>query len=248
MNTQEISAINADRLGRWADRLDDAHCTAMILIGIGHDDQAGLITLCTPEGPDVMNRALGQLLSNVLAMLNEPSTPVEKQGHQTSTPRWPMALRAMTPDELEAIRARWAQSDQAEGHDIAALLDELRRVCLALASAWTLLDEIGRDCLAVWGPRVAAPRIASREPLLALALESMLTRVDAELHGATLAVANARTGANRTASARLVQAATALCAALRERDGHFSPNCGCLTCRLEVALKEVPLERRDEDA
>jgi hypothetical protein len=47
--TVPVDAINAQRLTRWATRLKEQHATALLLIGVGHDDKAGQIVICVPE-------------------------------------------------------------------------------------------------------------------------------------------------------------------------------------------------------
>jgi hypothetical protein len=47
-----VERINADRLERWRKRLNEAHATAIITVGVGHDAQAGDLVLCAPEETD----------------------------------------------------------------------------------------------------------------------------------------------------------------------------------------------------
>ena len=44
-----VDAINAQRLTKWATRLNERHATAFLLVGVGHDDKQWQITICVPE-------------------------------------------------------------------------------------------------------------------------------------------------------------------------------------------------------
>lgn len=49
MTRQKIESINRERLGEWIKQLTDAHATAAVLIGIGHDHASGELHVCLPK-------------------------------------------------------------------------------------------------------------------------------------------------------------------------------------------------------
>lgn len=46
----DVEAINKERLSGWEKKLNEARATAMIVIGVGHDENAGQIHFIVPEG------------------------------------------------------------------------------------------------------------------------------------------------------------------------------------------------------
>ena len=49
MNSDEILAINNERLGNWGHQLMENHATPILCIGVGHDHMAGTVHLCFPD-------------------------------------------------------------------------------------------------------------------------------------------------------------------------------------------------------
>jgi hypothetical protein len=49
MDRAKINKINIERLTRWKDRLNNAHATPLLLIGVGHDHKNGQLTICATE-------------------------------------------------------------------------------------------------------------------------------------------------------------------------------------------------------
>ena len=52
MTRSDVDRINAERLASWATILGESHCTAALLVGVGHDAVCGEIHLCVPENAD----------------------------------------------------------------------------------------------------------------------------------------------------------------------------------------------------
>ena len=52
MNDDRIRQICKDRLAMWTDDLVGDHATPLLLLGIGHDDRSGNISICTVEEMD----------------------------------------------------------------------------------------------------------------------------------------------------------------------------------------------------
>lgn len=50
MTRKEVYDINKERLNGWLHRLTNQHSTAQILVGVGHDQVSGQITVIVPEG------------------------------------------------------------------------------------------------------------------------------------------------------------------------------------------------------
>lgn len=46
----QTEKITKERLAGWANRLKEEHSTPLLLIAIGHDEKAGQLTICVPEG------------------------------------------------------------------------------------------------------------------------------------------------------------------------------------------------------
>lgn len=67
MNRDKINKINLERLTRWKSRLNDAHSTSAILIGIGHDHKQGMLTILVTE--DTKNQDILLLLQEACRML-----------------------------------------------------------------------------------------------------------------------------------------------------------------------------------
>jgi 2-hydroxychromene-2-carboxylate isomerase len=74
MTQQEIDRINAERLTDWGIQLAHAHATAMLMIGIGHDDELGMLNVVAPAGID------DEIL---LAMLEDAARTIRAGGHRT---------------------------------------------------------------------------------------------------------------------------------------------------------------------
>jgi hypothetical protein len=75
MNSEEISAINRERLGRWVNILAKRHATAQVLVSIGHDHNGGQLELCTTE--DVFSDAqLAAILRWAAAQLDNRGSGV----------------------------------------------------------------------------------------------------------------------------------------------------------------------------
>lgn len=53
MNDDRIRQICKDRLAMWTDDLVGDHSTPVLLLGVGHDDKEGIITICTVEDMDL---------------------------------------------------------------------------------------------------------------------------------------------------------------------------------------------------
>ena len=49
MNDTRVREICKQRLGLWTDDLVGDHATPVLLLGIGHDDKKGNISICTVE-------------------------------------------------------------------------------------------------------------------------------------------------------------------------------------------------------
>jgi len=67
MTTQDIDKINRERLEVWRAGLTQAHATPAILIGVGHDHEAGQVHLCIPENLP-LEFVIAQLQSTILAL------------------------------------------------------------------------------------------------------------------------------------------------------------------------------------
>lgn len=68
MSPKQIQSINTPRLLSWANQLNEAHATAAVVIGVGHDHVSGTTHLCTTH--DLSREQLGHLLHKAaLALL-----------------------------------------------------------------------------------------------------------------------------------------------------------------------------------
>jgi len=54
--------ITRERLERWSQKLEKEHATPMCLVGVGHDQKSGQLVVCLPDGPQMTN----QLVANIL--------------------------------------------------------------------------------------------------------------------------------------------------------------------------------------
>lgn len=50
MTSAEIQKIGAARLASWLKLLVEDHATPVLLVGVGHDAQVGVTSVCVPEG------------------------------------------------------------------------------------------------------------------------------------------------------------------------------------------------------
>lgn len=55
MSDQTFAEITDERLGAWTKRLKASNSTPLVLVGMGHEKNAGELTVCVPAGiPDDM--------------------------------------------------------------------------------------------------------------------------------------------------------------------------------------------------
>jgi hypothetical protein len=48
----QTSRITRERLDEWAETLDQAHATPMLMVAVGHDEQVGEMHVIVPDGVD----------------------------------------------------------------------------------------------------------------------------------------------------------------------------------------------------
>lgn len=66
MNDERIRQICTQRLAMWTDDLVGDHATPVLLLGIGHDDKKGSISICTNEEVET-----GHLVGFLLYAVNQ---------------------------------------------------------------------------------------------------------------------------------------------------------------------------------
>ena len=68
MNDDRIRQICKDRLAMWTDDLVGDHATPVLLLGVGHDDKKGNISICTVQemDPDKITFFLAQALDRLM--------------------------------------------------------------------------------------------------------------------------------------------------------------------------------------
>jgi len=64
-----VRTIGGQRLNRWLCRLVDQHAMPFALVGIGHDDHSGEVTICACE--DVSDADLLSVMRGVVRLLEE---------------------------------------------------------------------------------------------------------------------------------------------------------------------------------
>ena len=52
MQRSQINKINVERLTGWKNKLNDQHATPVLLMGIGHDQNEGQMSICVTEDMD----------------------------------------------------------------------------------------------------------------------------------------------------------------------------------------------------
>ncbi len=69
MTAPQIQKINAVRLTGWAGKLSAAHATALVVVGVGHDQRNGEVNVCVSEnGPS--DREIAAFLRHAANLLD----------------------------------------------------------------------------------------------------------------------------------------------------------------------------------
>lgn len=70
MTPEELQAINHERLELWAGDLVKDHATALIVVGVGHDDEEGEIVVCMPNTPEMTKEVAAAFLRRAAEMID----------------------------------------------------------------------------------------------------------------------------------------------------------------------------------
>ncbi len=70
MTATEILAIANERLPRWIYGLAQDHATPIAVVGIGHDAQAGTITVYAPDEPEMTNQVVAAFCRKAAILLD----------------------------------------------------------------------------------------------------------------------------------------------------------------------------------
>lgn len=62
MTRVDTEAITRERLARWAERLRERHATPLVLVGVGHDERSGQVTVVAVDEAEVPDEVVAACL------------------------------------------------------------------------------------------------------------------------------------------------------------------------------------------